>query len=332
MIERLRVEGFRMLRQVDVPLRPLTVLVGANNSGKTSFLRSLEFLVGGWTWQAHFAWRQSSRVAVTLSASISGRGVVNECVAEPGGGGASRSGSWSLLQPELEPRIYVELPRHGPPMAGNAVPDVQGAPPLDGQGNGVPALLDHLQRRDRPRYDRYVTAARERIPGLVDVTLTATSSNMRALALRIEGGLDLDAEQASAGVRVMLFFLSLAYHPRPPRLIMVEEPETGLHPRRLKDVVGLLRSLTTGEHGGEPAQVILTTHSPYLLDHVDLARDQVLVFRRGGEGEALVEAADPQRLNAFLDEFMLGEVWFNQGEEGLVAPVADVVRPAPAGE
>jgi len=65
-------------------------------------------------------------------------------------------------------------------------------------------------------------------------------------------------------------------------------------------------------------QVILSTHSPYLLDHVRLPEDQVIVFAREEDGRRTAHEADQARLKTFLDEFMLGEVWFNQGEEGLV--------------
>ena len=64
---------------------------------------------------------------------------------------------------------------------------------------------------------------------------------------------------------------------------------------------------------------MLTTHSPFLLDLVDLARVQVLVFRRNEDGSRTAEPADAERLRVFLDEFQLGEVWLNQGEPGLVA-------------
>ena len=69
MIERLHVEGFRLLRHVDVPLRPLTVLVGANDSGKTSFLRSLQFFQGS-SWAPQFAWRRDE--AIWISVSVAG--------------------------------------------------------------------------------------------------------------------------------------------------------------------------------------------------------------------------------------------------------------------
>jgi predicted ATPase len=135
----------------------------------------------------------------------------------------------------------------------------------------------------------------------------------------IEHGLCLDGHRTSAGVRLLLVYVALAYHPGRPKVILVEEPETGFHPRRLGAVVDLLRAITRGEHGGFASQVILTTHSPYLLDLVDIDQDQVLVFRRAVDGSRTVEPADANRLKIFLDEFKLGEVWYNQEEEGLVA-------------
>ena len=82
--------------------------------------------------------------------------------------------------------------------------------------------------------------------------------------------------------------------------------------------MGLLRDLTTGKYGKHKAQVVLTTHSPYLLDQINLETDQVLVFRIQEDGTRTVQPVDEERLSKFLDEFMLGEVWYNRGESGLV--------------
>jgi len=182
----------------------------------------------------------------------------------------------------------------------------------------IPALLDHLLRRDRERFFAFVDAMKERVPGLEDVHVATPSPQERRIDLKIDNGLVIRADDASVGVRLMLFFVALTYHPSPPKIILLEEPENGVHPRRLADVMKLLRDITQGVHCGHPAQVILTTHSPYLLDHVDLDRDQVLVFRREADGSRTAEPVDKERLKTFLDEFMLGEVWFNQEEDGLV--------------
>ena len=44
MLTRFHVENFRCLRAVDVPLRPLTVLIGPNDSGKSAFLEAVRRL------------------------------------------------------------------------------------------------------------------------------------------------------------------------------------------------------------------------------------------------------------------------------------------------
>ena len=46
LVDRVRVSNFRALRNVEVTLSPVTVLVGMNNSGKTSFLKALQLALG----------------------------------------------------------------------------------------------------------------------------------------------------------------------------------------------------------------------------------------------------------------------------------------------
>lgn len=327
MLTQVRIGGFRLLRWVEVETKPLTVLVGPNNSGKSSFLQAIHK-----TARNSFGKDDRRRANTPISLSFLAGLLTNpksrwDVTCAEG----TRTGSGNPEVPEiLAQSVLIELPRTGAVMTGEAVPDSQGAPTLGGDGGQLAGLLDHLQRCDRPRFDRMVQAARKLVRGLSDLTLVALTSSTRSLRLTIEGGFTLDAESASSGVRTLLYFLGLAYHPRPPRLILVEEPECGLHPKMLGDVVSLFRSLTRGEFGAVPAQIILTTHSPYLLDHVKLGQDQVLVCRRGSDGEGLIEAADPERLKSFLDEFMLGEVWSNQGEDGLVRrePQATAAKPS----
>ena len=45
MLKRVQIQNFRCLRNVSVPLRPLTVLIGPNDSGKSVFLLALKQLV-----------------------------------------------------------------------------------------------------------------------------------------------------------------------------------------------------------------------------------------------------------------------------------------------
>lgn len=293
MLNLVRIENFRCLKSVKVPLRPLTVLIGPNDSGKSAFLAALYKSANNLSFPITDHWRAEAAQVPTIRADSTGGPV--------------------------RPAELYQLPSRGVSMESSGHSDESGLPPIDAEGTGVPGLLDYLLRRDRKRFFDFVTAVRALVPGLEEVEIATPKPDRRRLDLVIENGFRIPADQASAGVRLLLFFVALAYHPSPPRLILLEEPENGLHPKRLADVVKLLRDIAMGQHAGHAAQVVLTTHSPYLLDHVDLATDQILIFRRNDDGSRSAEPADAGRLKTFLDEFMLGEVWFNQGEEGLLA-------------
>jgi len=186
-------------------------------------------------------------------------------------------------------------------------------------GERLAAVLDALLRLRRSRFDEVIRVLRELVPGFDNLRITTPTADSREIFFEIDGGFTIPARLASVGVRLLLFIVTLVHLPQPPRIILLEEPENGVHPRRLEEIMQLLRGATLGTYGGRPSQVILTTHSPYLLDHVDLKTDQVLVFSREPDGSRTARPADADRMKTFLDEFMLGEVWFNQSEAGLVA-------------
>lgn len=313
MLEWVKVENFRCLQRVKVDLRPLTVLIGPNDSGKSAFLAALEWLIGrNRPPNEADVWRMERNTPVHIAARTRA-GVY--------GRRGSIHGRWpahGALPEEARPITYFQVPSHGIPAISTGYSDEGTPPDLTADGGQIPSLIDFLLRRDRVRFDNFVEAARQLVPGLQDVDVATPKPDLRRLDIVIEEGLTLPVDQASAGVQLILFFLALAYHPTPPRTILLEEPENGVHPKRLQQIMELLRGLIEGKHGNYRAQVILTTHSPHLLDHVDLDKDQVLVFRRKPDGSCTAAPVDKERLGEFLDEFMLGEVWFNEEEDGLV--------------
>jgi predicted ATPase len=293
-IRRVHIRKFRALHKVDVELRPLAVLVGPNDSGKSSFLDAIDKGVHG-RFEREDGWRGIEQPEVQLL----------------GDGNRPFNGSVEIFK----------LPSPGIPMDSQGVAEEprRGAPPLAVDGSNLAAFLDYLLRKDRRRFDQVQATLKRLIPGFEDIGIATPSPDRRSISIRVEQDLEVPGHRLSTGVRMLFFFVALAHHPNPPQVALIEEPENGVHPKRLADIVDLLRSFTTGELSGHPVQVILSTHSPYLLDHVKVPTDQVIVFRREPDGRRTAHAVDGERLKAFLDEFMLGEVWFNQGEEGLLA-------------
>jgi predicted ATPase len=85
-----------------------------------------------------------------------------------------------------------------------------------------------------------------------------------------------------------------------PDLIVVDEPELGLHPYALNVIASLFKKASHHK------QVIISTQSSSFLDNFD-AEDVIVVNREGKE--SLFERPDPTKLEAWLEEYSLGEVW-----------------------
>jgi predicted ATPase len=304
---RVKATNYRCFGEVDVPLRPLTVLVGPNDTGKSTFLRLLLTAAG----QQYVTKDDHRRAALTAPVSI-------EAFTSSGHRRALQHvNGQSEVRSDLTLRVgFFQLHESRVSAASAGVADTAGPPDLSRAGENVPSLLDYFLRRDLKRFLAVTDDVRRLIPGCQSIEIATPDASARQIWLQMTEG-RFAAEQMSTGVRLMLFFLALLHHPSPPDVVLLEEPENGVHPRRLTEIMSALRDVIAGRYGSE-TQVVITTHSPYLLDEVKPDSDQVLVFSREEDGTRSVKSADAGRLATFLDEFMLGEVWFNQGEAGLV--------------
>jgi predicted ATPase len=316
-----KIQNFRCFVGLAVELRPLTVLIGPNDSGKSAFLAAVEHVLRATSkFEPADFWRHDVGNQIELLGDTDDGQIVSKSTPAASNHLLRETEENKQIRSRLLPVQKFHLPTAGIAMECQGYSPKEESNLVIGEnGDRIPALLDHLLRRDRKRFFQIVDVLKKNIRGLEDIEIGTPNAHTRRVDLVTEGGFRVNAGQASAGVRLLLFFVALAYHPHPPRTILLEEPENGIHPKRLADVLELLHAVTTGKLGGTPAQVIVTTHSPYLLDSVREGEDQVLVFQRQADGSRTAKPIDTDRLRAFLDEFKLGEVWFNEEEAGLVA-------------
>ena len=315
MLEQIEIQNFRCFPSLKVELRPLTVLIGTNNTGKSAFLDAVRALAKDSKFRPADHWRMKADATIEICAVSpqSSNLMVKESIQKNGRPQLKRGNP-------LEGISFFRLPSSGVecqhPGFSESVKDL----PLGERGENLAPVLDYMLRKDRKRFDGVIRKLRELVPGFEDLAVDTPNPQTRHLSVILDNDLQLPGESLSVGLRHLLFFTTLAYHPRAPHVILIEEPELGVHPKRLGDILQLLRSISQGEFCDHPAQVILTTHSPFLLDHVDLDRDQLLIFQREDnlEGARNAFPANKERLKVFLDEFMLGEVWLNESEEGLI--------------
>jgi predicted ATPase len=119
-----------------------------------------------------------------------------------------------------------------------------------------------------------------------------------------ERGTDLifGPHQASDGTLRIMALVTLLLQPEKnlPNLIILDEPELGLHPYAISVLAALLLSVSLH------AQVILATQSTALLNH--FAADQVIVVDRP-ERESTFSRLNEAQLQDWLSEYSLSELW-----------------------
>jgi AAA15 family ATPase/GTPase len=82
------------------------------------------------------------------------------------------------------------------------------------------------------------------------------------------------ADELSEGTIYFLALLSIIHQPSPPSLLLLEEPEKGIHPRRIHEVIDYIFELSNNKN----IQVIMTTHSPQVVDEFNDIPEAVHVF------------------------------------------------------
>jgi predicted ATPase len=110
----------------------------------------------------------------------------------------------------------------------------------------------------------------------------------------------------SEGTRRITAILALLQHKAPPSLLCIEEIENGLDPW---SVVTVLKELRSASRRG--VQVIVTTHSPWLLDHVDV--EDILQVKRE-EGETVyTKFSDRGDVQAYMGRVPPGAIYVTEG-------------------
>lgn len=119
----------------------------------------------------------------------------------------------------------------------------------------------------------------------------------------------IPAARLSDGTLRYLCLLAILYHPTPPPLICLEEPEIGLHPDLISGLAEMLKEAS------QRTQLIVTTHSDLLVSKFTDQPEAVVICERTPEGTTLkrLKADD---LKEWLEEYSLGEVWLKGGIGG----------------
>lgn len=190
-------------------------------------------------------------------------------------------------------------------------------------GSGLPDFIAWAKSKPDHAPDLFenlLAKMKEILPELKDLIVTQLGSEQQGLAIRCEDYKGyIQASELSDGTLLTLGLLSILLSPVRLELLCLEEPETGLHPRRLRWLFDHLISLAYPKAGERRTQVILTTHSPDLVNLFSDMTDSILVVEaKGGRSRVRPLPEILQQLGQPVDgNQSIGHAWATGLYEGL---------------
>lgn len=106
----------------------------------------------------------------------------------------------------------------------------------------------------------------------------------------------------SDGTLRFLRILSIIFNPNAPKVICLEEPENGLHPEVIPALADALIEAS------EDRQIIVTTHSPELIDALTNIPESIIICEREDAGTKM-KRLDGKDLDNWLKRYCLGQLW-----------------------
>jgi len=173
---------------------------------------------------------------------------------------------------------------------------------LKEDGGNLAPFLYRLQQQYPKYYARILETIRLILPFFAEFELKPEFGKV-LLAWR-ERGTDrvFTASQAADGMLRIMALVALLQQPESdlPDVVILDEPELGLHPYAIEVLAGLIRSAS------QHAQVILATQSVSLVDR--FTPEDIVVVNRTAR-ESTLQRYTEAELHAWLEGYTLSELW-----------------------
>ncbi len=351
-LERLKLTGYMSIREAEIELTKLNVLIGANGAGKSNLVSFFSLLPaaldakldsyvgrhGGPNALLHFGAKQTSEITVAATVRTeAGTGVLyqrlsfrapdslfygrNHAGTPPGADQSNEliiDGVCTVVKKSGEghpgERIYrglkdsaatyhfVDTSLTSPIRTEGYIEDNKR---LNFNGSNLAAVLYRYRTTNEKVYRRIRATVQKVVPAFDDFVLEPRESNPKHILLNWRQlGQDylFGPHQFSDGALRAIALVTVFQQPQDelPNLIVVDEPELGLHPDATAILSGLIRAASSH------TQVLLATQSPTFLDH--FTPDEVIVVEPK-DNASQYRRLTPEELKEWLQQYSLGELW-----------------------
>ena len=318
-LDYITIEGFKSIASIEqLALRPINILIGANGSGKSNFLEAFsllksvregkleDYVIGanGAREILHFGPRTTPQIRFEIGFG----GDQFAFTLKPGPddkllydskyfnfGKYVGLGKWEVFH-------LNDTSQNSPLRSTAKVHDNRFLRP---DGSNLSAFLYSLREKEVESYQLIQSTVRRVAPFLEDFNLEPLRLNKETIKLEWRHKRSdhyFGASALSDGTLCFIFLATLFLQPKElrPSIILVDEPELGLHPAAITMLASLIK-LAAME-----TQVIVSTQSSLLLDH--FSPEDVLVADSVNGGTQL-NRLDTPSLSAWLEDYSLGQLW-----------------------
>lgn len=299
-IDHISLRNFRSFMSAECRLSPFTLVVGANNSGKTNFLR---------------AFADYSLMRLLDSKPPPHRNTPDAPVVVELG---TRDGeTLDIRHPWL---IY----RFDPDVISRPEAAAQSDPFVRENGEGVTQVIERLSEEGSPAFESILKQFRSAISEIESITLRTLPPGGKKTLMLQERGINgkTPLSEVSEGTRLVLALLTVLHQKETPKLILIEDIDRALHPRLYERLVCIIQQIVRVSG----VQIIATSHNPYLIDEFQDEPEAIVLVEKVDGMSTLANLDD--RLKAIdwdsptVDEMPLGQMWFS----GLVGGVPGMLR------
>ena len=339
-MESIYIKGFKSIKELHLPLKPINILIGANGSGKSNFLSFFEFLqqIYNKNLQGHIALNggvdkflyngsevtqeiegkltfSSNAYAFTLKEGENNLTFSKETLSyKKDNYEVSNFSTETYLHSLGIPRAkyikdYLEEVRkyHFHNTSKNAPFHKMSNVKTDflylySNGSNIAALLYHIKQEKPKTYHWILHTVQSIAPYLADFILEPNENGYINLLWRNKYNNQIyNTYNFSDGTLRFIALTVLLFQPKLPQTIIIDEPELGLHPFAIAKLAGLIKSAS--QRG---CQIIVATQSVELINYFT-PEDIITVDYKNGE--SVFERLNEDSLAIWLEDLSLGELW-----------------------
>jgi len=173
---------------------------------------------------------------------------------------------------------------------------------LYAHGENLAVILYRIQREQPMVYRRIVRVIQSVAPYFSDFYFNKSQADTMRLQWRDKyGDMVYGPNDLSDGTIRFIALATLFMQPQLPSVIIIDEPELGLHPVAIQKLAGLIQSAK--QRG---TQIIIATQSSDLISQFE-PEDVITVTQQ--DGITNMDRLNSEDLKTWLDEYTLGDLW-----------------------